>query len=143
MRIPKLSIVLMILFAGSAAAQVGVPRASAPASSEGSANVGSIRGRIVLPNGNPVSEAVKINLQISRGTQTTAYTDQQGMFEFPNLAQGTYTLEIEGDRQRYEVSTERVDVYRRMPTVVTITLKEKVAAGGEKPAGRVVTVGEM
>jgi tetratricopeptide (TPR) repeat protein len=86
----------------------------------------SIRGTVMLPDGSPISEAVKVTLKVLRGDQATVYTDQQGRFELRNLTSGDYTLEIEADRnQRFEVTTERVTVQRNAPMFVTIYLKEK------------------
>lgn len=80
-----------------------------------------------------VSESVKLTLLTLRETISVIYTDSQGQFEFPSLAPGDYKLEIEGNRQRFEPSTESVQVYRGTPSVVTPTLKEK--ASSVKAAG--------
>jgi len=86
----------------------------------------SIRGAVVLPDGSPVSEAVKVTLKVLRGDQSVVYTDQQGKFELRNLTSGQYTLEVEADRNpRYDIVTERITVQRNTPTFVTIYLKEK------------------
>lgn len=67
-----------------------------------------------------------MTLKVLRGDQAMVYTDQQGRFEFPNLAPGQYTLEVEADRNpKFEVVTERITVQRNSPTFVTIYLKEK------------------
>lgn len=87
----------------------------------------------MMPDGAPVTQAVKVTLQTLRGDQTLAYTDQQGQFEIKNVDVGQYTLEIEVDREsRFEVAAERVLVYRGTPTVVTIYLKEKRREGQAK-----------
>ena len=106
---------------------------------------GSIRGKVVLPNGSPVNEAVKVTLQVSRGDQSTIYTDQQGQFEFGGVAQGQYVLEVDADRgaRRFEIATERVTVLRSLPTVVTIYLREKKSNDEEKSSARTVSVGEL
>src|SRR5260370_40172791 len=88
-----------------AGGQTGVPlRPNNGAPSVESAP-GSIRGRVVLPDGAPVSEAFRITLSVMRGTQAVAYTDQQGQFEFRGLTPGEYTIEVEvGDRRQFEVT---------------------------------------
>src|SRR2546426_2441276 len=77
------------LFTFVASAQTRVPSVRpthpTPTTESGSLGSGSIRGRIVLPNGAPVSEAVKINLLVMSGSQAVVYTDQQGQFEFRGL----------------------------------------------------------
>jgi tetratricopeptide (TPR) repeat protein len=84
---------------------------------------GAIHGRVILPNGAFADEAVKITISTLRGTLTTIYTETQGQFEFTGLQPGTYYLEFEANRQRYEPVTETVQVYRSTPTVITVTLR--------------------
>jgi len=99
---------------------------------------------VVLPSGAFVSDAIKITLLTSRGTQTVAYTDLQGQFEISGLAPGAYTLEAESDReQRFEVGVERVQVNRGMPSIVTVHLKEQKPAAQPQASGEVVSVGEL
>lgn len=121
---------------------MGVPsvRPTHPSTSSESGS-GSIRGRVVLPNGAPFSEAIKITLLVMRGSQATAYTDQQGQFEFRALAPGDYAIEVEGDGQRFEVTRESVQVFRGMPSIVTLTLKEKSEGRSSKQG--TVSVAEL
>jgi Flp pilus assembly protein TadD len=71
------------------------------------------------------------------------YADNQGQFEFPGLAPGNYQLEIEGDRQRFEVSTEPVRVFKGAPSIVTLTLKEKVSSVKTSSAAKTASVTEL
>ena len=90
---------------------------------------GSIKGRIVLPNGSYVAENIKVTLLNLRETVAIIYTDNQGQFEFRNLAPANYQLEIEADRRKFDAKTEMVQVFRGAPTVVSIALKEKETTG--------------
>jgi Flp pilus assembly protein TadD len=104
---------------------------------------GSIRGRIVLPGGAFVTETIKLTLQTLRDTISIIYSDNQGQFEFPHLPAGNYKIEIEGDRQRFDPSTESVQVFRGAPSIVNFTLKEKASAA-KKPSGpKTASVSEM
>jgi tetratricopeptide (TPR) repeat protein len=105
--------------------------------------LGSIRGRVVLPDGTLISESVKLTLQSARGTQTVSYTDNQGQFEFRGLAPDNYRLEVEADRQRFEIVTESVQVNRGIPSILNIALREKRSASGSKSDERAVSVGEL
>lgn len=139
-------VLLLFVATVSDAARAQTPRPARPAqpsAREAGENFGSIRGRVVLANGAFVNRAIKITLEVSRGAQTTAYTDNQGQFEIGALAPGTYTLEFEGDRQRFEVATERVQVMRGLPSILTVQLKEKTAENASQPATRVVSTGEL
>src|SRR5947209_2873078 len=86
----------MLIFSGLAAAQVvssGQPARPEP---------GSIRGRVLMPNGAPVAEAIKVTLHVLRGEQSVLYTDSEGLFEIDSLAPGSYTVEAEDDRRSEE-----------------------------------------
>ena len=128
----------MLIFSGLAAAQVvssGQPARPEP---------GSIRGRVLMPNGAPVAEAIKVTLHVLRGEQSVLYTDSEGLFEIGSLAPGSYTVEAEDDRERkYEVSSERVQVYPRTPSIVTLYLKEKGEASKEKTSSDTISAGEL
>lgn len=102
---------------------------------------GGIRGRVILKNGAGISEAVKVNLNTVRGKMDTTFTDNQGQFEFRNLVPGEYVVEVEGDNIRFETTTERVPVFRSTPSVVNVTLREKL--GGTRRVDSVVSVGEI
>ncbi len=103
------------------------------ASSTGAASLdrpGTIRGNVVMPDGSPVSEAVKVTLKALRGDVAMVYTDQQGRFELGNIAPAQYTLEVDADRERrFEITREAVQVLRGGgPTLVTLYLREKQSA---------------
>ncbi|HSP63704.1 MAG TPA: carboxypeptidase-like regulatory domain-containing protein, partial [Pyrinomonadaceae bacterium] len=123
------------LLTACAEAQTGVPLRPIPSAPSVESAPGSIRGRVVLPDGAPVSEAFRITLSVMRGTQAVAYTDQQGQFEFRGLTPGEYTLEAEGgDQRRFGVTRETVQVFRGTPSNVTLTLKEKTESTSVKGA---------
>lgn len=95
-----------------------------------------------MPGGFFVSENIKITLLTLRETMATVYSDNQGQFEFPGLVPGNYKLEVEGDRQRYEVTTEAVQVFKGTPSIVTLTLKEK--SSGEQPTrAKSISINEL
>ncbi|HKZ78922.1 MAG TPA: tetratricopeptide repeat protein [Pyrinomonadaceae bacterium] len=144
LRIVK-NVLPLVVFAGSSLAQIprppGVPAVPQPTSE--STSLGSIRGRVVLPGGTFIAQSAKVTVQSLRGTQTITYTDNQGQFEIRSLSPGEYTLEAEADKLRFDASIEHVQVYKGMPSTVTITLKEKSASDGSRPAKGVVSVGEF
>jgi tetratricopeptide (TPR) repeat protein len=101
--------------------------AQANRSAQRSGGDGNITGIILLPNGSPVNEPVKVVLKVMRGDQATIYTDRDGRFQFPHVAAGDYTVEAEADRSRdrFEITSERVTVRVDTPTFITLSLKEK------------------
>lgn len=97
----------------------------------------------MLPGGAPLTGAVKITLKVLRGDQLMAYTDQEGRFEFQNVAAGEYTIEAESDRDRkFDPGSERILVRRGVDTFVTIYLKEK-NAGARTKGDKSVSVGML
>ncbi len=107
---------------------------------------GSIRGRILLSNGAPYDESVKLKLQSFNGTEIVIYTDLRGQFDLGNVESGNYVVEVEADRQHFEPVTQQVQVFAGYPSIVTVTLKEKAAESKPSPpanAGPTVSAGEL
>jgi Flp pilus assembly protein TadD len=121
------------------------PEISRPVVEDDSGDGGNIRGRILLPNGAPVNETVKLTLQSFDGSQLIIYTDMDGQFELGRVKSGNYTIEAEADRQRFDPVTQSVQVFSGT-AVVTVTLKEKAAAARPTPpanSGPTVSAGEL
>jgi Flp pilus assembly protein TadD len=140
------ALLFLPLLCGLAEAQgTGAPSGRPPSSADGGGNAsaGSIRGRVVLSDGSPVSEPIRVTLRVLRGDQSIIYTDSQGMFEIGNLTPGAYTLEVDADRDRkYEATSERIQVYGRVPTLMTLYLKDKGVTIEEKKSGSNVVSAE-
>jgi len=79
-----------------------------------------------MPNGSYPSISIKLTLVSIRDTIAIGYTDNQGQFELRNLNPGNYQLEVEADRQKFDLVTERVQVFKGTPSVVSISLREKI-----------------
>jgi tetratricopeptide (TPR) repeat protein len=97
-------------------------------STQRSGGEGSIRGIVLLPDGSPVKEPVKVTLKVIRGDQSITYTDRDGRFQFRNVNAGEYGLEVEADRSRdrFEITSEKITVRIDTPNFITLTLKEKI-----------------
>ena len=106
-------------------------------------NSGSIRGRAVLPNDAPLFESVAVRLESSRGVRSNVFTDSQGNFSFRSIPVGQYEIIIEADKNRFDPVSAKVEVFPNIPTIVTIVLKFKQEADIEKPAGNIVSTGEL
>lgn len=143
MRSISLLITVLFLLTGTTLAQRGQPPAPGEVQPATIRPQGSIRGKVVLPGGGYIPNPVRITVQSFQGNQYSFYTDGMGQFEIRNLSEGEYTLEVEGDRRLFDVTTESVRVYRGMPSIVTISLKEKSSSASSRPAGDVVSVGEL
>src|SRR5437867_9499951 len=109
-------VLLLIAMAPAIVGQVGRPDINR-ADGEDKTLLGSIRGRVVLPDGNYISKNVKVTLQTMRDTIATIYTDNQGQFEFPDLIPGNYQVEVDPtDREHFDVSNEPVQVFKGAPS---------------------------
>jgi len=103
---------------------------------------GSISGRVILPDGSFLTEAKRITLQTIRGVSASVFTDTQGQFQFGDLSAGSYQIVIEGDRDRFETTTQKVEVTRAFPSILTIVLKEK-SSNETKRAATAISAGEL
>jgi tetratricopeptide (TPR) repeat protein len=104
--------------------------------------VGNIRGHILLPNGAPFSQAVRITLIPPSGTTQVIYTDNQGQFDFKRIRIGIYQVEADADPERFEVVTQSVEVFKDATVIADLTLKEKKAEG--PAAGHaIISTGEL
>ena len=112
------------------------------ASKDDKTGKGSISGRVVLPDGSFLTEAKRITLQTIRGVSASVFTDTQGQFQFGDLSAGSYQIVIEGDRDRFETTTQRVEVTRAFPTILNIVLKEK-SSNETKRAASSISAGEL
>lgn len=104
---------------------------------------GSIRGRVLTPEGAPFAGTARVTLQTTSGSQVVIYTDSLGQFDFSSIAPGRYTLEAEANGQNFEPATSDVQVFKGMPAVVTISLKEKKKATLPKSSDAVVSAVEL
>src|SRR2546427_2841386 len=107
-----------------------------------STSSGSISGRVVLPDGSFLTEPKRITLQTIRGVSASVFTDTQGQFQFGDLSAGSYQIVIEGDRDRFETTTQKVEVTRAFPTVLNIVLKEKSSSETKRVATS-ISAGEL
>lgn len=112
-------------------------RSTSPESSSG----GTIRGKVVLPNGGFVTQSIRISLQTVRGTDSTVFTDNTGTFEFTRLNPGRYQVVVDADPSLYETSAESIELVRGMVAVLNIALKEKGKTG--QPKAGAVSAAEL
>jgi tetratricopeptide (TPR) repeat protein len=103
---------------------------------------GSIRGRVLLPNGRLVEESLKVTLLTVNGPQAWTYTENHGSFEFLNLVPGNYEVQIETIGVHYQVVSQAVQVLRGAPSMMTISLNENRDAKPQT-ASSVVSVNEL
>ena len=138
-----LTIVLVLLVYVPAGAQTPQRPAIPEPTTTNKTELGSIKGRVVLETGAAITQAARVTVLTLRGTLANLFTDNDGRFEIKDLVPGEYTLEIQGDRLVFDVSSERVEVRRGSSTVVTITLKAKSANSRKRPPSSIASVAEL
>lgn len=104
--------------------------AELPRPVEDPTNKGSIRGRVLMANGKFAPENLKVTLLTFKGVESIGFTDARGGFDFSNLTPGNYELQVETVGVEYQVVSQRVQVFKGMPSVITMTLADKT---GEPP----------
>lgn len=88
------------------------------------ANTGSIRGKVVQPNGNPLNEAIQVRLENIRGVKSTTFTDNQGQFNFFGLTPGIYQIVVDGDN-RQDGANVTIEVFPNSPSIATVIVRER------------------
>jgi tetratricopeptide (TPR) repeat protein len=101
---------------------------------------GSIRGKVVQQNGNPLNEAVLVRLENIRGTKTTAFTDSLGQFDFAGLLPGIYYVVVDGDNHQ-DGGTITVEVFPNAPSIVTLMVRLSTPKPAKKATS--VSAGEL
>lgn len=104
---------------------------------------GSVRGRVLTPEGAPFSGTARLTLQAMNGGQLVIFTDYQGQFNFGAVESGNYTLEVDADRQLFTPVSQGVQVFKGVPSVVNVSLKYKESARGPAPSEAVVSAAEL
>jgi tetratricopeptide (TPR) repeat protein len=102
----------------------------------------ALQGRVLLPNGTPPSNSVKVTLTFNGMRVYETFTDLSGRFSFSGLRRGTYQLTAEGDGQTFD--TTRVDAevsaYGSAPQIFTQNIQLRLKAGKSVPLAGVTSV---
>ena len=128
------SFLVMVALASATMAQaVGANRG--PVGGEGS---NTIQGKVFFPSNEQKGKAVKLHLESNLAiSNNSATTDQDGVFRFNGLPQGTYTVVVDGGKD-YENSRETVTIEpigSSRVSQVNIILRPKVDANNPVFAG--------
>ena len=102
-----------------------------------------ITGRVLLPSGGPADSGVKVTLRNTTLPLSTLPTDRNGEFKFINLGEGTYFVEVVGDRKLYEPVTQEVELVRGRSANLTIYLKARSEVRDAKARDRSVSLAEL
>jgi tetratricopeptide (TPR) repeat protein len=82
----------------------------------------SLKARVLMPDGSP-SQSVKVRLEGSEGELIRdSFTDSTGIFEVSSLGTGIFTIVVPTNDRTYATTTERIEITRNSPDVVTLTV---------------------
>ena len=96
---------------------------------------GSIKGKVVLPNGSPLDFAVLVRLENIRGVRSTTYSDNNGHFDFPVVLPGLYYVVVDGDMNQ-DGDSASTEVFPNAPSLVTLMVRHRAP----KPVKKATTV---
>ena len=80
---------------------------------------------MVNPGGRFVSENIKVSLVTYRGVLAVTFTDARGGFDFTDLTPGNYEVQVETSGLEYQIVNQNVQVFKGMPSVITVPLNDK------------------
>jgi Tfp pilus assembly protein PilF len=95
----------------------------------------TIRGKVYLGKGDPVSQAVHVRL-VAKGTPIAeTFTDASGSFTFTNVRNGNYELIADGDGRFNETTSVELEISfnGRMSQFVTCNITLRAKEGADNP----------
>lgn len=98
----------------------------------------SLKARVLMPDGSP-TQSVKVKLEGNEGELIRdSFTDSTGNFEVSGLSTGIFTIVVPTNDRTYATTTERIEITRYSPDVVSITvyLNPKEESGTRVKGGR-------
>ena len=102
----------------------------------------TLQGRVVLPNGNPPLNSVKVTLTFNGRRMNETFTDLSGRFFFSGLGKGIYYLTADGDGETFETTTVNAEVTAlgSAPQTFTQNIQLRLKPGKSLPAAGIVSI---
>ena len=102
--------------------------ASMPSHAQGSH---MLQGKVMLPNGAPPSNSVRVTLTFNGVSMYETFTDLSGRFSFTGLHRGVYQLTAEGDDRTFETTRVNAEIaaYGSAPQSFTQNIQLRIKAG--------------
>src|SRR5712692_569005 len=100
--------------------------------------VHTLQGKVMLPNGSPPANSVRVTLTFNNMSVYETFTDLSGRFSFTGLHRGMYQLTAEGDDRTFETTRVNAEIaaYGTAPQTFTQNIQLRVkAAKAVSPAG--------
>jgi len=98
----------------------------------------TLQGKVMLPNGAPPPNSVRVTLTFNGMSVYETFTDLSGRFSFTGLHRGMYQLSAEGDDRMFETTRVNAEIaaYGSAPQTFTQNIQLRFKAGKSvAPAG--------
>ena len=98
----------------------------------------ALQGKVMLPNGAPPANSVRVTLTFNNMSVYETFTDLSGRFAFTGLHRGMYQLTAEGDDRTFETTRVNAEIaaYGSAPQTFTQNIQLRIkAAKAVSPAG--------
>jgi len=98
----------------------------------------TLQGKVILPNGSPPANSVRVTLTFNNANVYETFTDLSGRFSFTGLHRGMYQLTAEGDDRTFETTRVNAEIsaYGSAPQTFTQNIQLHLKASkGVTPAG--------
>ena len=131
---------------GLAQTQPGTNNPSTPGRISGGGASHTIRGKIFLPSGHLPEQRIRVVLELSTGgIAGETFSDSVGNFEFRNITNNSYRLNVPSDNRTYEATQEVVECYGNFPRtfMVQVYLKDKDANAAFKTKEKLLSVADL
>src|SRR6266496_34238 len=95
----------------------------------------TLQGKVMLPNGSPPSNSVRVTLRFNGVNVYEVFTDLSGRFSFTGLHRGVYQLTAEGDDQTFETTRVNAEIaaFGSAPQTFTQNIQLRLKAGKSVP----------
>lgn len=102
----------------------------------------TLQGKVILPNGSPPPNSVKVTLTFNGRRLYETFTDLSGRFSFTGLQRGMYELIAEGDDLSFETTkiNAEVSAYGSAPQAFTQNIQLRFKANKTVPPASVTSV---
>lgn len=101
----------------------------------------TLQGKVMLPNGSPPSNSVRVALTFNGVNVYETFTDLSGRFSFTGLHRGMYQLTAEGDDRTFETTRVNAEIaaYGSAPQTFTQNIQLRMKAGKSVPPAGVTS----
>jgi|SRR5215470_9764983 len=106
-------------------------------------NSAVIQGRVTLPSEFQAERYFRITLRNNQSTISTIFTNKHGEFQFRNLSEGTYVVQVDAPDESFESISRQVALGRGLMIDLNLQLREKNIPETLRNYAHVVSAAEL